>query len=799
MREIRLCNSGWKFIHEERTPETIWDRDLWPDIGLPHSFGIPYFMENEFYVGFGSYVKEFVLSEDDLQKRISLEFLGVFQVTEAYLNGEFIGRHEGGYTSFAFDLTDKAVKGTNILFVKVNNIWNARIAPRGGEHQFNGGIYRDVHLILTGRTYVERLGTFVRTDILSGNNATLSIDTAIATERPNEPLTLESVILFGGKEISSDEVQADNINGKPIRQHFSLSGVHPWTPETPDLYRLISHVKRNGITLDEYETTFGIRTVRFDKDNGFFLNGNHYDINGTNVHQDHAGWADAVTRSGITRDIQMIKDCGMNFIRGSHYPHHPFFAEECDRIGILFWSELCYWGTAGPKKDGYWYASAYPIYEHDDAPFEDNCMRTLEEMIQTNRNNPSVIIWSVCNEPFFSAPVVMDKARCLVKKLVEKVHELDPTRPAAVGGSQREGFDVLGDVAGYNGDGASLFINPGFPNFVSEYGSSSSFRPGGFFPNYTDNVDQPFTWRSGKALWCGFHHGSIIGDMGAMGMIDYYRLPLNTWHWYRQKLLGIPRPEPLKRGIPHRLRITSDVYEITTDGQQDAYLHIEVLDVTNRRISNELSVTLTVLEGDGIFPTGKSITFSPDKKSLLDGQAAIEFRSYYGGVNVIQASANGVESHCIEITALGEKRDRPNVPMTLPPYITPAPPFTEKYNLSMNKPVFASSFREGFEPANVTVSDDSYWQPIKEEAAWLVLDLEGSRTISVIEADFADDGKSDECTAYLSVDGRLYEAIQLYYKEPYYSAEGKMSFRYIKILLSGTQKGIREIRLWLDN
>ncbi len=116
----------------------------------------------------------------------------------------------------------------------------------------------------------------------------------------------------------------------------------------------------NGILVDCVRTNVGIRTVRFDKDEGFFLNGEHFSILGANVHQDHAGWADAVTRSGIRRDIRMIKECGMNTIRGSHYPHHPYFAQVCDEEGILFWSEMCFWGTGGDKQEGYWTASAYP-------------------------------------------------------------------------------------------------------------------------------------------------------------------------------------------------------------------------------------------------------------------------------------------------------------------------------------------------------------------------------------------------------------------------------------------------------
>lgn len=797
VREIRLCNNNWKFTHEEWNPDNIKNWEQWTDIGLPHSFGIPYFMENEFYVGHGSYAKEIVLSKKDLQKRILLEFFGSFQVTEGYLNGEFIGRHEGGYTSFAFDLTGRAVEGVNLLFVKVNNLWDARIAPRGGEHQFNGGIYRDVQLVLTSRTCVERLGTFVKTESIRDKNARLSLETELVIENPDDCIVLESIIFSGDTELFREEVTVDAKRRDPVRQEATLPDVLTWTPKTPYLYRLISLVKCNGEIMDECSTTFGIRSVRFDKNQGFFLNGEHYNINGANVHQDHAGWADAVTRSSITRDIQMIKDCGMNFIRGSHYPHHTFFADECDRIGILFWSELCYWGTAGPKVDGYWYSSAYPIREEDEEAFQDNCMQTLEEMIRENRNNPSVIIWSVSNEPFFSAQSVMEKARIFTSKLVDRVHELDPTRPAAVGGAQRGGFDVLGDVAGYNGDGASLFIDPGFPNFVSEYGSRSDFRPGEFFPNYTDNVDQAFLWRSGKALWCAFHHGSIIGDMGAMGMIDYYRLPLNTWHWYRQELLGIPSPQPRRPGIPFALRMSSSTNEIQSNGQEDAHIIVEVLDEDGNSLSNEFPVALTILEGDGIFPTGKQIMFTPENKSFLDGQAAIEFRSYYGGVNIIEASADGVKPCRIQIIALGEPRKRILISMTPPPYITPAPSFQMKYNLSINKPVFVSSYQEGHEPTNVTMGNDSCWMPKDENAPWLMLDLEGTRTIHGIEVFLVEEQSAECCVVQLSKDdGSCVEQVLPALGQGY-GTEGEWSFRYIRINLNEGLLGIREIRLWL--
>ncbi len=136
LRRKQLLNCGWKFVYGYRKPDEIPDKEEWSDIGLPHSFGIPYFMENEFYVGFGCYYRELNISKEDLKKRIHLEFLGVFQCAEIYLNEEFVGKHEGGYTSFVVDLTDRCRAGKNELLVRVNNNWNARLAPRAGEHQW---------------------------------------------------------------------------------------------------------------------------------------------------------------------------------------------------------------------------------------------------------------------------------------------------------------------------------------------------------------------------------------------------------------------------------------------------------------------------------------------------------------------------------------------------------------------------------------------------------------------------------------------------------------------------------------
>lgn len=831
MREYRLLNNNWKFTYGDKVGASPDEINRWQDIGLPHSFGIPYFMEKEFYLGYGTYSKWFELSKEDCKKRILLKFFGAFQKAVVVLNGKQIGEHRGGYTPFLVELTGNIRPGQNHLIVCVDNLWDATLAPRGGEHQFNGGIYRDMQLILTAYDYIEEDGVFVQTTQLKKEkdswHAELKIGTQVHASEKSDLFEFDSMMLetciCEGKEVLARSVEPLVMGNSEICQSISLTGITPWSPDTPKLYIVVSRVLCNGIECDCVRTSVGIRTVRFDKDEGFFLNGEHFSILGANVHQDHAGWADAVTRSGIRRDIQMIKECGMNTIRGSHYPHHPYFAQVCDEKGILFWSEMCFWGTGGDKQEGYWTASAYPPNESDQTAFEKSCLDQLEEMICTQRNHPSIICWSMCNEVFFTDAPVKDKAKELIRKMVERSHELDPSRPAAVGGAQRDGFDVLGDLAGYNGDGAALYHDPGFPSLVSEYGSSIETRPGKFEPRFTDGTEIDYPWRSGKILWCGFHHGSIFDGMGSMGMIDYYRLPLACWYWYREHLAGKSAPKPKKEGTPFQIRLSSDVNRFRANGQEDAWICAELLDQEGNPISNEIELTFTVEKGDGIFPTGKTITFSPEKKNMLDGLAAIEFRSWYGGENVIFATADGVKSAKICIFADGEPKPKNTVlnPMLPPPYTVGEPKPKERYDEAKRHPVFADSFEIGHEPYFVTAEEEGSWMPkmsdsskhLSEQMHWVMVDLEGVRRINQLEVSFEDEPDTLEkskknlpqtIVAELRSDLEWEKVILKRKKENQkgndckecYQAEGIYFTRYFRIDWNQTKLPVAQIHLW---
>lgn len=798
-----IQNNDWKFMHGD-FPESAasnYNDSAWYDIGIPHSFGIPYFMENSFYVGYGCYRKTLYIESAWANQKIGIEFQGVFQVAEVYINGVLAGVHKGGYTAFMIDITNFVHSGKNIMMVRVNNKWSATIAPRAGEHVFNGGIYRDVKLIVTSPVHIGWYGTYITTPEITDSSAIVRVRTDLINSLDSvQKVTLRTVFQYGGDNLSSVDIEV-KINPKSmlnISQETIIEQPALWSPEIPNMYTATSFVIIDGQTADRYETPFGIRYFSFDAEKGFFLNGRHYDIIGANVHQDHTGWSDAVTHSGIRRDVALIKNCGMNFIRGSHYPHHTVFAEECDKQGILFWSELCYWGTGGHQMEGYWFSSGYPIFDWDKEPFEQSCLETLEEMILTNRNHPSIIVWSMSNEPFFCNHAVKEEAMNLIRKLVQRCHEIDPTRPAAVGGCQRGGFDVLGDLAGYNGDGASLFINPGISNFVSEYGSYISKRPGIYNPHYTDNTAESFPWRSGKALWCGFHHGSIFTNMGYMGMIDYARLPLKTWYWYREKFLGILPESDAVQGEPHTIQLTCDNDVIKTDGTEDSHIIVTVYDNQGNRVATANEVLLEVIKGGGFFPTGQKIILSSSNDLFMDGKGAIEMRSYYAGEIIIRATCGKLISEELTIHAIGcDKWSNNNINWHQPPpYITKAPKGHTPVNIALYRPV---SLKKGsvLNTASFAVDglDETAWEPMVENE-WITVDLEGTKTINRIEIVLGDT-HSDDVHADISPDGEIFRNIFNGKAESIISLpldELSKNLRYIRLSFTGKGCLVRHIK-----
>ncbi len=740
-------NRAWKFQLGDPPGAEVagYDDSQWDDIGLPHSFSLPYFLSDKFYVGYGWYRKHFKVPAKWAGQRLFLEFEGAFQDAEIFVNGRRIGEHKGGYTGFSLDITDAVKAGDNMVAVRLNNRWNPELAPRAGEHVFSGGIYRDVRLVVTGPLHVPWYGTFVTTPQLSAESGTVNVKTEIR----NDGLTarqcwLQTDILDpDGKTVASiSSTQSVPARTTVTFDQTTAPVARPklWHPDHPFLYTAVSRVYDGKKTADEFTTPFGFRWCRWTADQGFFLNGEHYYFKGANAHQDHAGWGDAVADSGFYRDVSLIKDAGFDFIRGSHYPHAPAFADACDRLGVLFWSENCFWGTASFKNP--WGSSAYPPEAKYQPAFAESVKNSLRDMIRINRNHPSIIVWSMDNEVFFTQGSTLPRVRELLKQVVELSHELDPTRPAAIGGCQRGDIDKLGDIAGYNGDGARLFINPGIPNVVSEYGSTVADRPGQYEPGWGDLQPEQFAWRSGQALWCAFDHGSIAGHFGCMGMVDYFRLPKRQWYWYRNEYRHIPPPEWPASGTPAGLRLTADKTTLkSVDGTDDAQLIVTVVDVAGKALSNSPPVTLTIESGPGEFPTGPSITFDPNSDiAIRDGAAAMEFRSYFSGKTVVRATSPGLADATITINSLGEPKfivgktppvkPRPYVRFEGQPAPVPATPTNSVFGFQ--NPTQASSEAPGH---NASLGNDgnaaTFWQANTADSnVWWSVDLERMVTVS---------------------------------------------------------------------
>ncbi|HEY5957332.1 MAG TPA: glycoside hydrolase family 2 TIM barrel-domain containing protein, partial [Polyangiaceae bacterium] len=614
-------------------------------------------------------------------RSVFLEFQAAFDQAEIYVNSKKVGEHIGGYNGFSVDVSSAIASGDNVVAVRLNNNWNAQLPPITGDHTFQGGLYRDVFVVVTDPLHVAWYGTWVTTPTLatnSGSSSTVNIKTEVRNDRtaPVKATLKTDIVDPAGKVITTITSQQQMAAGSTVtfdQTTPAVSNPSLWHPDHPMLYKALSYLSDDTGLIDTFTTSFGFRWISWTADKGFFLNGAHYWIQGGNVHQDHAGWGSGITDSALYRDVKMVKDAGLNFIRGSHYPKAPAFADACDRLGILFWSENCFWGGFGGGPGGWSYSGAYPSTSADFDKFDANVLASLTDMIRIHRNHPSIIAWSMGNEDFFNGSGPADRVVALLKKGVALTHELDPAptgRPAAIGGAQAKIGSTepgpLGDVAGYNGDGTG-YNNPGIPNVVSEYGGTvNEKRPGSYDPGWgnltvSNGMAAQPAWRSGISKWCIFDYGSQMGTQYMnTGIVDYFRIPKRSYYWYRNAFAKVAPPTWPTAGTPAALKLTASATTLTTvDGTEDVWLLVTVVDANGTPISNNVTVTLTVTSGPGEFPTGPSITFTPGTTKpasdipIADGQAAIEFRTYYSGTSVITATSPGLTSGTLTITSQG--------------------------------------------------------------------------------------------------------------------------------------------------
>ena len=488
----------------------------------------------------GWYRKNIIFPKSDEGKRFTVKFDGVFRDCNVFLNGHILGRNLSGYSEFSFDITDYVRFGQkNVLVVRVD------ASQYEGWFYEGAGIYRHVWLLKYAPLHIPLYGTFVWSNV-EGNSARVNIETKIFNQSEiRTKIKLRSTIIDEtGNPVGTAASELLDIEGykeNTVRQNTEVSNPMLWSIDTPHLYTLASEVIVNEKIIDQIQTTFGIRTIRFDKDNGLFLNGKRVEIKGACCHQDHAGVGSALPDRLQYYRIERLKEMGCNAYRTSHNPPTNELLDACDRLGMLVMDENRLMGST-PEFNG-----------------------QFKTQILRDRNHPSVFIWSLGNEEWRiqDNPTGTNIGQAL-KRLQQ---EIDPTRLCTYAGNNGNHYDginsvvdvrginyiVLGDPDKYHKD------HPDQPVMGSEEASTLCTRgiymndtTNGFMSDYDLNAPgwgaiaekwwkfyavRP--WLAGAFVWTGFDYRgeptpySWPCISSHFGILDVCGFPKNNFYYYQ--------------------------------------------------------------------------------------------------------------------------------------------------------------------------------------------------------------------------------------------------------------------------
>jgi beta-galactosidase len=450
---------GWRFHKGDArgAQEPEFSDASWKNVDLPHDWSIEGpFGENEpsgfcgayLPTGIAWYRKRFRLPALYRAKMLTVEFDGVFENSEVWVNGQYLGKRPYGYVPFFYDLTPYVVfERDNVITVKVDNSRQTNCRWYSGS-----GIYRHTWLLSTSKIHVAHWGTFVTTPRVSKDEATVEVKTKVANESgESAPCVLKTTILDSeGNAIESIEAnQQVNSGGQSeFVQQIELKKPRLWSVDDPQLYKVRSVLRVQDRIVDEYDTLVGIREARFDANKGFLLNDERVKLNGVCLHHDGGCVGAAVPERVWERRLETLREMGCNAIRTSHNPAAAEFLDLCDRMGFLVMNEAFdEWkvpkGQIGPN--------GYSNY------FDEWFERDVRNFVRRDRNHPSVVLWSAGNEVGDQEDPHGSET---LRKLLNVFHTEDPTRQVTVGcdhicseppsKAARPEFLALLDVVGYN-------------------------------------------------------------------------------------------------------------------------------------------------------------------------------------------------------------------------------------------------------------------------------------------------------------------------------------------------------------
>lgn len=464
-QDEQLLEDGWRFYLGDVSGAgaALFDDSSWQEVSIPHDWAIfgPFSRDNDLqnvavtqnmekeaslktgrtgglpYVGVGWYRRKLEVPEG---KQVTLLFDGAMSEARVYVNGTEVCYWPCGYNSFYLDITPYVKAGENTLAVRLENL------PNSSRWYPGAGLYRNVHLILKEKVHIPVWGTYVTTPSVSADAAIVRVETRVEGASAGQKVELRTEIIDPqGAVISStvspcDPSDTSDAASAGHLQEFTLSAPKLWSPEHPSLYKAVSHVVVDGRETDRHETVFGIRSIVFDREKGFLLNGQPRKFQGVCNHHDLGPLGAAVNESALRHQLTLLKDMGCDAVRTSHNMPAPELVRLCDEMGLMMMLEPFDEWDVAKCQNGY------------HRFFEEWAEKDLVNMLRHYRNNPSVVMWSVGNEvPTQCSPDGASVARFLT----EICHREDPARPVTCGMDQvscvlENGFAAVLDIPGLN-------------------------------------------------------------------------------------------------------------------------------------------------------------------------------------------------------------------------------------------------------------------------------------------------------------------------------------------------------------
>ena len=631
-------DANWKF-HLGDLPHAEhlnFNDQKWRELNLPHDWSI----EGSFRPdnpsghqgallpgGIGWYRKKFEVTEVT-GKKYFIVIDGAYKNSTVYINGHPLGTRPYGYATFQYDMTPHILKGGNVVAVKVDN------SKQPDSRWYTGaGIYRHVWLVTSSPIYVSQWGTVVTTPKVSAKEATINVVTTIAndTKEKGNLKIISSVINGAGVEVASLSQTEKTVpeSGITITSNLTVTSPKLWDVEHPNLYKLITKVFKGKELKDTYTTTFGIRTIAFKADSGFFLNGRNVKILGVCNHHDLGSLGSAINDRALQRQLELLKSMGCNGIRCSHNLMAPELFELCDRMGFLVMDETFDCWYIG--KD----AAPFGFQNY----FRDWHEREITDMVLRDRNHPSVILWSIGNEIKEQWFPGSTNGGELARELVATIKKYDPTRFTTSAfnfsrDAEKKGMTAAVDVVGFNYtiDAYDEFKknHPEWLYIASE--TTSQFDSRGVYHFTLDSLAKTFSdcqtsafddegggttheeawlavkerpYMSGMYIWTGFDY---MGEPAPyekqavssyFGIFDLCGFPKDAYYFYKSQWTK----EPMVHLLPHwnwKEGQMVDVVAYTNCDEVKLYLNDKPLESRNFLNTKKLSLRWKVQFSQGI-------------------------------------------------------------------------------------------------------------------------------------------------------------------------------------------------------